>query len=194
MPAPQLKGISLDVNSYAFADKTAVKIRTNKASLEAFVGKPLYIVIHKDEKATVLSINFDESNTEQPVILPDSDFFEGVNTIRILDSDLNQLAERLVYKFPASSLNAQISKTNDDNGTVEFSGKINNPNMNLSISVLPLETKSLYDNEDIYSGLLLSPYLAGHQKTNAKKYFNNISRASRYEMDLFLLNQESKYK
>lgn len=192
LPAPELKGISLEVNSYAFADKTPVKIRANKATLEAFAGKPLYIIIHKDEKATVAE--FTLNNAEQAITLPNSDFFEGLNTIRIVDSDLNQLAERLIYLYPQSVLNTQLSKVKEGDGTVEFTGKINNPNMSLSVSVLPASSVSVKATDDIYGGLLIAPYLENNKSLALKQYLDNNSRSSKYELDLFLLSQQSKYK
>ncbi len=193
LPEIQVNGIALKVNNYALAGKTILKLRTNSTTLASFNSKPLYVVIQKDEKANILEMSFDSNNTELSVLLPDTDFFEGINTIRVLDSNLKQIAERLIYNFPKTVLNSQLSKISDDNGTVEFAGKINSPNMNLSISVLPGATISLDETEDIYGALLISPYIDSHQKTAAKAYFSNISRSSKYELDLYLLNQKSKY-
>lgn len=191
---PQLKGVTLEVNSYTMADKTSLKVRTNEASLSSFANTPLYIVANKDEKSAIFSFSFSDKKQEQSITLSNTDLFEGLNTIRILDSDLNLMAERLIYIYPQIMLNTQLSKTKDLDGQVELTGTVTKPNMNLSIAVLPAESISFNEDSDILGDLLITPYLKNHQKLTARAYLTNITRSSKYELDLYLLNQESKYK
>ena len=194
LPIAQANGITAEINSYTMADKTLVKVRTNKHTLDSFSGKPIYIVAHQDEKATIFEINFKDNNLEQTIAIPNTDLFEGLNTVRILDNNLNELVERLIYINPKNSSATQITKIKDEDGEVEFSGTVSNPNMFLSISVLPASSISTQNLGDIYGDLLLSPYIDNRQNICAKQYFNNLTRASKYELDLLLLNQTSKYE
>ena len=127
-------------------------------------GKPLYLVIHKDEKAVITEIDLKGDNLEQESVLNNADFFEGLNTIRILDSELNELAERVVYIYPKSVLGMEVAKAKETDGHIELSGKVNHANMNLSISMLPENTVTLKQHSDIYSSLLIAPYIE-NQKT-----------------------------
>src|SRR5690606_14450296 len=81
LPAAQLKGIALEANSYALAGKTIIKLRTNKLTADSFAGKPLYLVAHRDEKASIITFSFDSGNGEKVIALPNTDLFEGLTTI-----------------------------------------------------------------------------------------------------------------
>lgn len=193
LPTAQQKGVIAEINSYALADKTMIKIRTNKSTLDSFAGKSLYIVAHQDDKTSIFEISFKDNNLEQTIAIPNTDLFEGLNTIRILGTDLNEFAQRLIYIYPQNTVSTQLTKVNEADGQIEFSGKVSNPNMFLSLSVVPADTHSIKDSNDIYGGLLISPYIDNKNGITAKQYFNNITRGSKYELDLLLLNQKSKY-
>lgn len=194
LPASQLKGIALEVNNYAVADKTIIKVRTNKSTAESLGARPVYILIHQDEKATVMELTLSTTNLEQTLALPNTDFVNGMNTIRILDSDLKQLAERMFYKYPKTVLTTELSKKSQNADQLLYQGKVNYPNMNLSISVLPENTICLDNTNDIYGSFLLLPYLDNNKKASGRHYFTTLTKAKHYELDLYLLNQKSKYK
>lgn len=191
--APQARGFTIEANSFTLADKTSIKIRSNKSTIDSYAGKPLYIAVHKDEKSVIFNLNFDNGSTEQSITLLNRELFEGLNTIRILDPNLQQIAERLIYIYPSTGINSQLSKGKNNDGQIELSGTVTKPNMNLSITVLPAESLSLDEENDILGGLLLYPYLKNNQKLSARNYLNNFTRGGKYELDLFLMNQESKY-
>lgn len=194
MPA-QSTGVIIEANTYTLTNKTFLRIGTNNASIASYLDKPLYIVVHKDEKIAIFELNFNDKNLEQTITLDNAMLFEGLNTIRIIDSNLNQLAERLIYIYPQTELNStELNKLVDKNGQIEISGMINSPNANLSITVLPSESISLKENNDMLGNLLVSPYLLNQEKISLRAYLNSITRSSKYEMDLYLLNQQSKYK
>ena len=193
LPQAQLKGIALEINSYATPDKTIVTLRTNKATQDLYGGKPLYLLAHKDDQAIIFEIKF-EGKQEIKMVIANADLFDGMNTVRILDNDLNQLAERLIYKYPASGLSTQITPTAQNVEKLEYKGKVNYANMNLSISVLPENTRSLDQSNDIYSSFLLLPYIQNQKKANGKHYFTTLTKGKMYELDLFLLSQKSKYE
>lgn len=194
LPLAQPKGIALEINNYAVVGKTIVKIRANKNTLDAFAGKPIYMVAHKDDKLTVFEINFSDKNLEQTVVIPNTELADGMNTIRILDADMNELAERMIYQYPEPGLNVALTKGIQTGDQQHYSGKINYPNMNMSISVLPESTISFEETNDIYSSFLILPYLDNQKKASGKYYFENPSKVKQYELDLFLVNQKSKYK
>ncbi|WP_129751506.1 hypothetical protein [Flavobacterium beibuense] len=193
LPPLQAEGITMEANSYTMADKTFIKLRTNSFTYKKIENKPLYLTVQKDDKTYIMELVFNDNKLELTTQLENKELFTGVNTVRLIDDNLNQIAERLLYIYPDSVVSSQLNKISDDNGTVEFKGKVNNPYMNLSISVLPADTKSITAKEDIYGDLLLSPYIEGHPKTIAREYLNDISRSNKFEMDLYLISKKSKY-
>jgi len=194
LPVATLSGIALEVNNYAVADKTMIKLRTNKNTLDSFRGNPLYILIHQDDKALVLEVNFNTANYEQTLAIPNTDLAPGMNTIRILDSNLIQLGERLFFNYPKTGLNLEVAKAGETTDQLQYTGKINYPNMNLSISVLPEKTISFDDTNDIYGSFYLLPYIENRHKASGRHYFTTLTKNKLYELDLFLLSQKSKYK
>ncbi|AXG73259.1 hypothetical protein DVK85_03060 [Flavobacterium arcticum] len=195
IPPAQLKGVSLEINSYTVPDKTIIKTSINPLMQTSLSGKPLYLVIHKDEKAIITEIDFKHQVLEQTVVMSNLDLFEGLNTIRILDNELNELAERVMYIYPKLTVNVEVrTKPKETDGKIELSGKVNYANMNLSISMLPANTVTIKEHNDIYNSLLIAPYIEYHKTFETKAYLNTISRKNQYELDLFLLNQNSKYK
>jgi len=191
-PVPQIKGVALEVNDFSAPDKTIITLSTNKATFNSFSGKPVYVVLHKDDDATIYEVNFNSSLVSK-LTINNADLPEGMNTLRVLDSDLNPLAERLFYKYPASALSSVISNAGQGVENLTYQGKVNYANMNLSISVLPEDTRSYDDTNDIYSSFLLLPYIDTQKKASGKYYFTTLTKAKSYELDLFLLSQKSKY-
>lgn len=194
LPASVFSGIAIEVNNYAVADKTMIKLRTNKSTLESFGNNPVYMLIHQDEKALVLELNLTNANFEQTLVIPNTDFAPGMNTIRILDSNMSQLSERLFFNYPKTGLNTELAKSGETTEKIQYTGKVNYPNMNLSISVLPENTISFDDTNDIYGSFYLLPYIQNRQKASGRHYFTTLTKGKLYELDLFLLSQRSKYQ
>ena len=194
LPALQIKGVSLEVNNYAVADKLIVKVKTNKVTNTSYEGKPFYMVVQQDEKVLISEFSFKDGKLEQTIILPQNDLFSGTNTIRILDADLNQIAERLVFKYPKENLTATIKQTKHSGDITAVTATVGRPLMNLSVSILPENSISAQADNDIFGSLLLAPYLENSKDTKGRYYFETLSRVKQYELDLFLLSQNSKYK
>lgn len=193
LPTAQNSGLALEVSNFSVADNTLITVRSNKVTVDNAATKPAYLVVHQDEQATVYDLAFDDK-FEVKMAVPNTDLFNGMNTIRVLDANLNQVAERLVYKYPEQMLASTLTKGGVNLDNLELNGKVNYPNMNLSVSVLTENTRALDENSDIYSSLLLLPYIDNHKKITGKYYFSTLSKGKMYELDLFLISQKSKYK
>lgn len=193
LPSAELKGIAITVNNYAMPDKVIINLRTNNITKNSLGSKPLYMVIQQDAKAVIADFNFTDGKLEHTLVLPQTDFFSGLNTIRLLDNDLNQIAERIVFKYPAGSLKTEVQKGKRYSNHTELTANVGYPAMNVSVSVLPGETASIVTDNDIYSSFLISPYIEDKNHVAAKYFLESYSKAKHYELDLFLLNQQSKY-
>ena len=88
--------------------------------------------------------------------------------------------------------NLSITKTGSDIDSLIYQITSNNINngeiLNMSISVLPSETKSYNQDHTIVSAFYLKPYLKGTIE-NPQYYFSNISRKKKFELDVLLLTQ-----
>ena len=103
LPASSETGIALETNSYTNENEVILHLRTNKKTFDLYKGKQLYAVVNQDEKVSFLSIDLNKKNTfEHTVIFSSKKMQDGVNTITIVDNDLNKLAERQVFKYPES--------------------------------------------------------------------------------------------
>nr|WP_322624153.1 hypothetical protein [uncultured Flavobacterium sp.] len=194
LPPALATGVAMEVNSFTIPDKTLVTLRINKAQLSKYSS--LLLVVHKDDKNNIYDIKPNNA-TETKIAIANTDLQDGVNTFRLLDENLNEIAERIVYKYPSETLSSDLTRPGDRQtlGRTDYKGKINHQGMfNLSISVLP-ENSICVDNEtDIYSSILLLPYLQDQHSASGKHYFSTLSKGKAYELDLYLLSQKSKYK
>ncbi|MBF00950.1 hypothetical protein [Flavobacterium coralii] len=192
LPYPQLTGAAIEVNSFAMPGKTIVKVRTAKAEKS---NNALFLLAHKDEKSVIFDVKFEAGKNEEVLVISNTDLFEGLNTFRLLDGNLNELANRVFYIYPEkNSNNINLTYTKDANGNIELSGNVYAPNMNLSISMLPSNTLTVNEESDIYNSLLLAPYLDSSQGIAARNYLSDANRRNQFELDLFLVGKSSKYK
>ena len=186
-----LIGISLEANTFSIENKTAVKIKTNSASLNAFQSKKLNLVIHQDQKLTVYPFEFKPNELEKTFLINNSDLHEGINTLRIVDNDLKQWSERLVYVSESiTNKTFNILKNQRKEDKIGLIGYSDYPKSNVSVSILPEGTKSIDEDNSIIAGISINPYLSKPLK-HANYYLINPSRLKNYELDLVLLNEEN---
>lgn len=192
LPPAVLGGVALEVNNYGFAGKTLITLRMSENTKSALAqAGPLQLVIHQDDKTSVLAVPVTAAEMTIPVT--DADFSEGANTIRILDSSLNELASRVVYSYPKQSITPEISVPDKNYESVTFSGKMNYPNMNLSVTVLPGTTESLEHKRDIFTSLRIDPFIKAAAHVPGRYFLNNLSKGRHYELDLYMISQRPKY-
>ncbi len=192
IPKPSPQGVILQINNVD--DSFLIKIKTNESTYNTVENKPYYIFIHKDGNASFYETKFSGGKNEMEISFLKEHFFEGTNTIRLLDSELNEVAQRLIYIRPENSLNLEINKIKGETKEVAFKGNINDTSSNLSVSIVPTNNLNKAHPEDIYSDLLIAPYLQGNPKLIAKQYITSNETHISSEFDTFLINQKSKYK
>lgn len=191
LPKASPQGIALEVNNYALPGKTIIRIKTNERTVGAIPGKAAFVVIEQNDKANIFDIDFNDQQLEKELVISSDNLFPGANTIRIVDRNLGQMAERIVFEFPEYKPELGLNVLKTANDTISVSGTLAYPNANISIAVLPENTVSDAKN-DIYGAFLLDPYVQT-KALYTESYLNNISKAKRYELDLFLLNEPAKY-
>ncbi len=194
LPDVVQEGIAIEINNYALTNKTIAKIRTNAQSIKNFVNNTLYFVVQQNERFSSFEVKFDEGTLEKEMIFPNDYLFDGVNTVRILDGDLKQWCERLIFKYPATKTDINIVAGKSKNGIITLKGTSNLLHSNVSISVLPENSIAHFYNNSLKSSFLLNNYL--NQKiNNAGYYVDQPSKLKHLELDLMLLNQKTnKYQ
>ncbi|WP_091257288.1 hypothetical protein [Flavobacterium omnivorum] len=189
LPPANLIGVAIEASSFML-EKTTIKVKTNKSSFNSIQLRGLNLVIHKDQNYIVEPLNINPDNLEQIIVVNNTDLNPGINTIRIIDNELKQWSERQIYISPISKKNYDVIKNNQQENNIKLAAFSNLTNNMVSISVLPVETKSIDDNNSIIAGLTINPYIKT-SLLNSNYYLNDVNRLKYYELDLALLNQES---
>lgn len=118
----------------------------------------------------------------------------GTNIFTLFNKDGEPLAERLFFNYEGleflSSKVENVKNIRSDSTRVSLSyetfskSKFNN----LSISILPYETKSYQKNSSIVAQTLIQPFIKGNIE-NSGYYFYNITPKTIYDLDNLLLTQ-----
>ncbi|WP_417357942.1 hypothetical protein [Flavobacterium sp.] len=190
LPKIQKKGVTLKFTNKIGNNSSVLELKTNRDTYPDIENKPFYILIHKDDNAFLLETKFTNNITDQEMLITDDYLFDGLNTIRILDSDLNEVAQRLLYKVFENSIPVNITKNKEENGDILFTAETT-ANTNLSIAVLPSKSKAL-NNNNISNEFLLTPYIKDYPDINTSKYFSNGKEPDK-NLDLYLICSKSKY-
>lgn len=165
---------------------------TNKKSLSFLKDKKYKIGFHNGETLKSFSILFDKDLSITKKINT-KNLSKGITIFTLFNENNNPIAERMFFNYhglnflEGNLVSKQIEK---DSITIDLkfdvSGKIGFNNV--SISVLPKETKSYMKNENIISQTYLKPYLKGAIE-NANYYFSTISKKTKYDLDNLLITQ-----
>jgi hypothetical protein len=190
LPPTNLVGVAIEANSFILDNKTTIKVKTNKSIFNSLQSRGLNLVIHQDQNYIVEPLNINPNNLEQIIVVNNTDLNPGISTIRIIDNELKQWCERQIYISPIAKNNYDVIKNNQQENIIKLAAFSNSTNNMISISVLPVETKSIDDNNSIIAGFTINPYLKT-SLLNSNYYLNDVNRLKSYELDLALLNQES---
>ncbi|WP_460220566.1 hypothetical protein [Psychroserpens sp. MEBiC05023] len=183
------QGISITVND--LNDQVAVTLKTNINTLASIKNKPFQLSIHNGSDMKVIDFSFD--NQKITKLIDYQDLYKGINVFTLFNDQNQPILERLFFKYD----DINTIKTGDvavdriqDSLRIKVPLKQFNTNItsNISVSVLPSETKSYNRHHNFISYTYLQPYIKGHIE-NAGYYFKNINRKTKFELDNLLLTQ-----
>jgi hypothetical protein len=193
LPKATNLGLAISYNNNLPNNILEVSIKTNSEGVNLYQNKIFNLLIHQNGKSFQKEFNFNNKNPIQILTFDKNDLSNGVNSIRIIDENLNEIAERLLYlnKQPKEIPVLETQFTAND--SISLLGKLNSKVANLSISILPTETVCLDQKNSILGTFYLNAYL---EKPVQNNYFyfdrQNVTRA--FDMELLMLNQaKSKY-
>lgn len=192
IPLPVDKGIAFSVDNYIVPNRTTIKIKTNTKSLEEINKTNYSLVIQQNEAANFIDFSFKDTMPEQTFTISNDKIFDGINTIHLIDANLNKMGERIIYKpfIKPDEITLLVNKKRTDSIVISGMSKVSLAN--LSISIVPDASVSNTVEKNIYSSLQFDNYISNSSK-NIGYYLNNFSRRKQYELDNYLLAQKSKY-
>ncbi|MCI2229989.1 hypothetical protein MC378_12495 [Polaribacter sp. MSW13] len=169
-----------------------VALATNKNTLSKIKKKNYFLVFQNKGELNKLKIQF-QNNTTIIQRINLNDLAYGINIFTLIDEMNNPIAERMFFNYkglPILNFNqSSIKKVKDSlKVSFKFDNKNNFKNNNISVSILPKETKSYNKNSNIISQTLLTPYLKGVVE-NGSYYFKNINNQKEYDIDNLLITQ-----
>jgi hypothetical protein len=193
LPIPNESGFALIVKDDGVENKININVSTNKQTFKTLSNDNLFLVVNKNHNAHIQEFRFD-AKRKINFEVEKKHLFHGINTIRIIDSDLNQQCERLIY-FDSLQENLgktiSIQKSSNKTNQATLAGINALSNSSLSISTLPEHTKTNdYNKITINVGLNINPYLTTPIE-NPYYYFKNFDAEKKAAFDLLLLNQSS---
>lgn len=191
IPEIQKEGIVLKALNTPGDANVIVSIATNKATFEKVRKKPYHLLIHKDGKSKSSPFVFNQSEKEIIIPLTGDFLFEGVNIITLFDDNKNAIAERMVFNHAQSKpsgLSITDYEIEGDSISISLNLNDNTVAQNISVSVLPAESRAYNQKTNIFSEFLLKPYVKGYIE-NPAYYFKEVNRRKEYDLDLLLLTQ-----
>ena len=189
----EARGVVLSITDTATPRSLGVVLKTNDDSFYDFGNRNYKLLIHNGVSATEAIVGFNGTKESVTTVSLDH-LYSGVNIFTLFDGNDRPIAERLYFNFEGLPT-ATISKTSarrtpNDSLEIKFSLPNADPTLlqNVSVSVLPAETKSYAHHQNIISAIYLQPYLKSAVQ-QASYYFTDVTKKKIYELDNLLLTQ-----
>ena len=176
-------------------ENVKLTLKTNKETLPSLIDQTLNLLFYRNnyicESATLSFIN--SENTELELVFNKSEMLNGVNIVTLFKNN-QPIAERKFFiDKPTEQTAVLVEELQTKNDSLNF--KIQTINSDhkpipsqLSISMLPKDSKAYHETQNIKTAFLLSPYIKG-QIENPSYYFKNSNSKENEFLDLLLLNQ-----
>ena len=188
LPLPVIQGININANNFTFEDKFILNVNTNKTTLDKSKGKQYLILIQKNDFVNYINLDFG-NETNKELVLKKDILFKGINTIRIVDEELNLLSERVIYNSILNDAKFTITNQIKKNDSLKINGVTKGRISNFSISVLP--KKINFIENSIHDELVFNNYLK-NEIINSNYFLKQPTRKKQYELDLFLITNFPK--
>jgi len=193
LPSIQETGLVVSYKDNLSGQNLLINVKTNEKGVAFYQNKKYTLLIQQNKNAILKEITFNNKQTDQIVYFDKKYLSKGVNSIRILDDNLNEICERLIYNYgtinPVTTLEAKAVA----NDSIVLSGKIDVNQANISISVLPADNRCAEQKRSIMGTFYLNAYLE-IPEINNYSYYDSENKNRTAEMELLMLNQNrSKY-
>lgn len=186
-------GIIISYNNNLNGQNLLINVKTNEKGVELYQNKKYNLLIQQNKNAILKEITFADKQPDQIVYLDKKYLLNGVNSIRLIDENLNEITERLIYSYGTIQPITTVEARTIANDSILLTGKTEVNQANLSVSVLPADNKCADQKRSIMGTFYLNAYLETPEVNNYS-YYNPENKNSKEEMELLMLNQNrSKY-
>ena len=168
-------------------------LRTNENTYSSIKNKEFKITVHNGYNLYTIPFSFG-TKTQVNKYIKNEKLFTGINIITIFDNKNNPLLERVYFNpkgIEPLKLATEITKLSNDSLSIRLNVPIDSSLSkfnNMSISILPKESKSYISHSSLFSKTYLEPYVKGFVQ-NGWYYFNNMSDEKLYHLDNLLITQ-----
>lgn len=190
LPKIQETGIIVTYNNNLPNNKLIVDVKTNEKGVELYQNKKFTLLIQQDKKSIEQEINFNNKETQQALLLDKQKLSTGVNSIRLIDEDLNEITERLIYIYPTNTPITTLEAKTSINDSIVLSGKTEVNQANLSLSILPENNACINKKRSIIGTFYLNAYLE-NPETDNYIYYDPENKNKKQDMELLMLNQKN---
>jgi len=193
LPSTQETGIVISYNNNLNGQNLLINVKTNEKGVELYQNKKYDLLIQQNKKAILKEIAFNNKQTSQLVNIDRKYLSNGVSSIRLIDENLNEITERLIYNYGTIKSVTTLEARTIANDSIILFGKTDGILANLSISVLPEDTVCADQKRTIMGTFLLNTYLE-KPEINNYSYYDFENKKRKEDMELLMLNQsKSKY-
>lgn len=192
LPKIQATGILVSYNNNLPNNKLIIDVKTNEKGAALYKDKKFTLLIQQDGKSIQQEITFN-NKSEQAFLFDKQKLSNGVNSIRLIDEDLNEITERLVYIYPVNNTAVPLEAKAVVNDSIKLSGKSGTSPSSLSISILPENNICINQKRSIIGTFYLNAYLENPEIDNYA-YYDSENKDRKQDMELLMLNQnKSKF-
>ncbi|KGL58620.1 hypothetical protein PHEL85_2884 [Polaribacter sp. Hel1_85] len=164
-------------------------VEFTKDVLKTYNEQSFFATIHRNNKLLyVLPFKINKKDTKYLLAFNKENLFNGFNTLTLFNKENKPISGRHFYSETKSKINiiAEHGEITKDSLTIDFYLKSSLKNTNLSISVLPKDTKLNNNAINILDAFLLAPYI--------NKNVAATHKMSNNDLDMLLQTQLSSFK
>jgi hypothetical protein len=192
LPKANEQGVTIVLNPTS-EKNISLEINSDEETFKRLKKAPITLAIHRD--GVLKLVNYQLKRQNSSVILPKGVMLPGLNKLSIFDEDYNLLAERLFFndthiRSLKNSVATELKEKANDSLVVSLTidGLRRGATSQLSVSVLPNESKAHDYNWSLGSWFLLQSYFTTQMKSEL--FSKKMNRQRLFDLDLFLLNNE----
>lgn len=191
IPDPEPVGINLTAGTTEFG-QYLFTVRTNDKTLPELQNKDFVLAIHQEGKMKAFNFSFKDSS-QVHIKLAANILYTGTNIVTVFNEDQKPIVERLIFNrngILRQRVNAVIKKKVFDSLQIEIKSQQDLSSHNLSLSVLPGETRAYNPEHNIFSAVYLKPYIKGSLEDGGYYFSPKGNRTTKdRDLDLLLLTQ-----
>lgn len=182
-------GMKISYNNNLSNNHLVISVNTNDSGVRLYENKKYILLIHQDGNSIQKVFTFNNKEREQVLDFDKKYLSNGVNTIRVIDENFNQVAERLVYIYGMQKPNIKFEAKTIANDSIKLFGYSDLKEASLSLSVIPENNSCVGNKKSILGTFYLNAYLE-HPEIETYPYYDVDNKTRNQDMELLMLNQE----